>query len=114
MSKSSKARAVSTEPVKNAQAHLESPRAFLFIAIALSAIFFCVALCESLVKSPTSDEPPHIASGLSYVSTGIFRGNLQHPPLLKELSGLSLLLGGIRWPRTPETELFLRGNLPQG
>jgi hypothetical protein len=60
------------------------------------------------------DEPPHIASGLSYVSTGIFRANPQHPPLLKELSGLSMLIGGIRWPRTPDTELLLHANIPQG
>jgi hypothetical protein len=91
-----------------------SPRVFGFIAVALSIAFFVTTLSESLVKSPTSDEPPHLASGLSYVSTGIFRGNLQHPPLLKELSGLSLLLGGIRWPRTPETELLLHGDIPKG
>jgi len=91
-----------------------APRVFVFIAVALALIFFSVALSESLVKSPASDEPPHIASGLSYVATGIFRGNPQHPPLLKELSGLSLLLGGIRWPRTPETDFFLHGDVPKG
>ena len=91
-----------------------APRAFGFIAIALAVVFFLVTLSESLVKSPTEDESPHIASGLSYVATGIFRANLQHPPLLKELSGLALLLGGIRWPRTPETELLLHGRLPKG
>jgi len=112
--------------LKNAQSQTESapgsasiptgasPRAYVWIAIALAVIFFCVTLSESLLMSPTSDEPPHIASGLSYVSTGIFRGNLQHPPLLKELSGLSQLLGGIRWPRNPETESFLRGDYPKG
>jgi hypothetical protein len=91
-----------------------APRAFGFIAIALAVIYFFVMLSESLVKSVTSDEPPHIASGLSYVSTGVFRANLQHPPLLKELGGLALLLGGVRWPRTPETELLLHGNIPKG
>jgi hypothetical protein len=91
-----------------------SQRFFGLIAIALSVIFFFLALSESLVKSPTSDEPPHLASGLSYVSTGIFRGNPQHPPLLKELSGLSLLLGGIRWQRTAETEFLLHGDIPKG
>jgi hypothetical protein len=71
-------------------------------------------LSESLLKSPTSDEPPHIASGLSYVSTGVFRANPQHPPLLKELSGLSLLIGGIRWPHTPDAEFLLHGEIPNG
>ena len=77
-------------------------------------MFFFAALSESLLKSPTWDEPPHIAAGLSYVSTGIFRANLQHPPLLKEFSGLSLLLGGIRWPRTPDTDHLLHGALAKG
>jgi hypothetical protein len=101
------------EPPPGADRILSS-RVFGLAAVALSVIFFFVTLSESLVKSPAMDEPPHLASGLSYVSTGIFRGNLQHPPLLKELSGLSLLLGGIRWPWTPETESFLRGDYPKG
>jgi hypothetical protein len=51
---------------------------------------------------------------LSYVATGIFRGNPQHPPLLKELSGLAMMLGGIRWPDSPETEYLLHGTLRPG
>jgi hypothetical protein len=87
---------------------------FSGLACLLIGIFFVQILSESRVKSPSSDEPPHIASGLSYVSTGIFRGNPQHPPLMKELSGLSLLLGGIRWPRNPQTEFFLHGPVVKG
>jgi len=87
-------------------------RAYWFAALALSALFFAVSLAESLQKSPSSDEPPHIASGLEYVATGTFRGNPQHPPLLKELSGLSLLAAGIRWPKTPDTDFFLHGDWP--
>jgi hypothetical protein len=86
-------------------------RLFPAMAGILTAIFFFHALAESRLKSPTSDEPPHIASGLSYVATGIFRGNPQHPPLVKELSGLFMMLGGIRWPLSPETEYFLHGTL---
>jgi len=71
---------------------------------ALVLIFLVQALLESRLKSPTSDEPPHIAAGLSYLETRTFRANPQHPPLLKELAALSLLAGGIRWPRNAETE----------
>ena len=39
----------------------------------------------------------------------MFRANLQHPPLLKEIAGLSMLLGGIRWPRSDATAAYLRG-----
>lgn len=90
-------------------------RRFGIIAAGALAIAFAITvLSESLLKSPVTDEPPHIASGLSYVATGIFRGNLQHPPLLKELSGLSLLLGGVRWPKTAETDFLLHGDIPKG
>jgi hypothetical protein len=90
------------------------PPRLTLVASGLIAIFFILSLSESSIKSPMSDEPPHIASGLSYVATGVFRGNPQHPPLLKELSGLSLLLGGIRWPRNAATAAFLRGDTPPG
>ncbi len=84
------------------------------VACVLIVLFAAQIYFESRQKSPSSDEPPHLASGLAYVETGIFRGNLQHPPLLKELSGLSLRLGGVHWPRNPQTEQFLRGAFPSG
>ena len=71
---------------------------------ALLAVFFLQSFLSSRIKSATFDEPAHIAAGLSYVSTGVFHANPQHPPLMKELSGLSLLLGGVRWPATPNAK----------
>jgi hypothetical protein len=65
-------------------------------AAALISAFGLQSTLASLRKSPTSDEPPHIAAGLSYVQTRTFRANPQHPPLMKELSGASLMLGGVR------------------
>lgn len=56
------------------------------------------ALGASLVKTPAYDEPAHIGAGLSYLVTGEFKVNLQHPPLLKELAALPLVLTGARWP----------------
>ena len=41
---------------------------------------------RSASKTPTFDEPAHIAAGFSYLKTGDFRINLQHPPLLKEIA----------------------------
>jgi 4-amino-4-deoxy-L-arabinose transferase-like glycosyltransferase len=55
------------------------------------------------------DEPAHIAAGLSYVQTGEVRANPQHPPLLKELEGLSLRLSGVRLPDSPEIQRMLAG-----
>jgi hypothetical protein len=80
----------------------------------LLLIFLIQAFAESRRMSPTSDEPPHIAAGLSYVETRSFRANPQHPPLMKELAGLSLSLGGIHWPRTPEAERLIHGELAPG
>src|SRR5436190_8892251 len=36
--------------------------------------------------APTFDEPAHIGAGLSYLKTGDFKINLQHPPLLKDIA----------------------------
>ncbi|HEU4403389.1 MAG TPA: glycosyltransferase family 39 protein, partial [Candidatus Polarisedimenticolia bacterium] len=55
-------------------------------------------LAASRLKSPTFDEPAHIGAGFSYLKTGQFKVNLQHPPLLKEIGALPLLLIGARWP----------------
>lgn len=71
----------------------------LFLVIFGTASFFATN-----GKSPAYDEPPHIAAGLSYVQTGQFAINPQHPPLLKELSGFAMTLGGIRWPQDSEAK----------
>jgi len=81
---------------------------------ALVLIFLLQAFLESRLKSPASDEPPHIAAGLSYLETHTFRANPQHPPLMKELAALSLLAGGIRWPRNAGTEHLIHGELQPG
>jgi hypothetical protein len=75
----------------------------------LVAVFLLQSFFASLQKSPVYDEPPHIASGLSYLATGVFRANLQHPPLLKEMSALFLRAAGIEWPRTEEARALIRG-----
>ena len=67
---------------------------------ALLAAFFFESLFASLLKSPTFDEPNHLAAGISYLRTRVFHANLQHPPLLKELSALAAMAAGARWPDT--------------
>ena len=82
-------------------------------AAGLIAFFLLLTLTESGQKSPSSDEPPHLAAGLSYwVTHEIFRANPQHPPLLKELSALSMMAAGIRWPHTPEAQFIERARDP--
>ncbi len=68
----------------------------------LVLVFFLQVFTESRSKSPTFDEPAHIGAGLSYLKTGDFKVNLQHPPLLKEIAALPLLLIGARFPISPQ------------
>jgi hypothetical protein len=77
------------------------------LAAALIAAFFLQSFSSSLIKSPSSDEPPHIASGLAYVQKHNFVPNAQHPPLLKEMAAASLLLAGVRLPDTPLVNAML-------
>jgi len=68
----------------------------------LLLIFLLQAARASLIKSPVFDEPAHIGAGLSYLKTGEFKVNLQHPSLLKEIAAVPLLLRGVRWPVSQE------------
>jgi len=93
---------------------LTAGRRSLWISAALIVIFLLVTFSEARRKSPTSDEPPHIAAGLSYfVTHQIFRADPQHPPLLKELSALSMMAAGIHWPHTADADYLVNGDDPQ-
>lgn len=63
-------------------------------SIVITIILAILAFGSSFGDSLTVDESPHIASGYSYVITGDYRLNPEHPPLLKFLSGLSIWAGG--------------------
>ena len=77
---------------------------------ALVLVFFLQVLLVSRWKSPSWDETGHLAAGIAYLQDGNFLVNPQHPPLLKELSGLSLMLSGARLPEGPPTRELLKGN----
>ncbi len=64
--------------------------------------FVLQAFASLDLKSPTFDEPAHIGAGLSYLRTGDFKVNLQHPPLLKEIGALPLILMGVRLPMSDD------------
>ena len=86
-----------------------APWGFSLMASVLIAIFLAQGFLASRVKSPVFDETGDISAGLSYVQSGEIRANLQHPPLLKELAGVSLWLGGVRLPETPQVHEMLAG-----
>src|SRR5262245_26068243 len=62
-------------------------------------------------KTPVFDEPAHIGAGFSYLETRTFKVNLQHPPLLKEIAAVPLVLSGIPWT-IPPAEWSLAGEDP--
>lgn len=82
---------------------------WMLASILLFAFLF-QSYSASRLKSPAFDEPFLIPSGLSYVQTGTIRLYMQHPPLLQELVGVSLVLSGIRWPKTTEASQMLKGS----
>lgn len=87
-----------------------APAIFSIVAGLLVVLFLAQSFLASRVKSPVFDETIHIAAALSYVQTGTVRANLQHPPLLKDLSGLSMWLAGLRLPQIPQTDQMLSGH----
>jgi hypothetical protein len=78
---------------------------------ALTVLFFAQSFFASRQKSATYDEPVHIAAGLSYVATGTIVAGPEHPPLLKELSGLALRVSGVQWPVNESARALLGGDL---
>src|SRR3989338_3050324 len=66
--------------------------------IAIVIVVFAVILAITSVwdDSPIVDEIPHIGSGYSYIDKGDFRLNPEHPPLAKDLAGISLKIAGIK------------------
>jgi len=88
--------------------------AVLLAAFALQSLFSINRL------SATSDEVPHLAAGYSYLETGDFRLNYEHPPLVKTVAALPLLAlhpdfnrGDPTWVRADEWafgERFINDN----
>jgi len=58
---------------------------------ALLAYLFAVQIFAAWRESNIGDEPVELAAGYSYLKTGDFRMNAEHPPLAKILAALPLL-----------------------
>jgi 4-amino-4-deoxy-L-arabinose transferase-like glycosyltransferase len=68
------------------------------IAGILLVIMATLSLTSAANESPIMDELPHVSSGYSYVKYQDYRLNPEHPPLIKMLSGLPLLLTQPEFP----------------
>ncbi len=73
------------------------------ILLILAFVAQGLAFFES--NSQTSDEAVHLAAGYSYLTRSDFRLNPEHPPLIKELCALSVLLA-YRIPFQPDERFW--------
>lgn len=55
------------------------------------AAFLALAIGDVVTTSPTSDEAAHLLAGYTYLRTGDYRINTEHPPLLKKIAALPLM-----------------------
>ena len=69
-----------------------------FVLLAVVIIVPAVVMTE---KSATFDEVTHLPAGYSYLIERSIRYNPQHPPLIKEICALPLLLMNLRYPERP-------------
>lgn len=69
----------------------------LIVSLILGA-FFILSLTLAWQEAATFDEKAHVPAAYSYVRYGDMRLNPEHPPLLKNLSGLPLLFMDITFP----------------
>jgi len=67
----------------------------------LAAVTIGVPACIMTGKSATFDEVAHLPAGYSYLIERSIHFNPQHPPLIKEICALPLLLLDLRYPETP-------------
>lgn len=77
-----------------------------FVAVGLLAIMLGLAYFSMLDDSAIMDEVAHLPAGYSYVTQLDMRLNPEHPPLIKDLAGLSVLT----WSKISGTPI----NFPDG
>jgi hypothetical protein len=67
-----------------------------YIAAFIIFVSVIIGATSSINDSPVVDEIPHIGSGYSYIQQGTYEMNPEHPPLAKDLAGISLTMLGIK------------------
>ncbi|MEI8344295.1 MAG: glycosyltransferase family 39 protein [Candidatus Moraniibacteriota bacterium] len=80
----------------------------IIIAV-IMAFFAIVSILNAKNDSAIFDEIAHIPAGYSYVSQHDTRLNPEHPPLIKDIAGLPLLLLNLKFDTT---QPFWTGDLP--
>ncbi len=88
-----------TKAIRKWFARIKITKKAVWIAagVALLVFQFVFQLHLAQTDGLTTDELSHLNAGYTYVTTGDYRYNPEHPPLMKELSGLAIL------PLSPKT-----------
>lgn len=76
---------------------IKKVQATVLVTLLLGAMFF-MALASMKNDSLTFDEVAHIPAGYSYLTQKEYRLNPEHPPLIKDIAALPLLLQKINFP----------------
>jgi 4-amino-4-deoxy-L-arabinose transferase-like glycosyltransferase len=75
-----------------------NPSLALILVILLLLILAGQSVAFIAANSQTNDEAAHIGAGYSYLLTGDFRLNPEHPPLIKEICAIPLLFMDLKFP----------------
>lgn len=81
-----------------------SRRLLLFAALTLLVIQLTVQLSLARTDAQTTDEGVHLAAGYTYLTRRDYRFNPEHPPLVKTLAALPLL---VIQPNPPKDDQYL-------
>jgi predicted membrane-bound dolichyl-phosphate-mannose-protein mannosyltransferase len=74
-------------------------RFFYPIAVTLLlGVMFVLMFFSAKGDSNIVDEVAHIPSGYSYLTTGDYRLNPEHPPIIKDLAALPLVFMNLKFP----------------
>jgi Dolichyl-phosphate-mannose-protein mannosyltransferase len=67
-------------------------------AVLLVGQFAAAMLVSTSGDAPTYDEPAHLAAGVAYLTQRDLRLDIEHPPLVKALAALPVVLADVRLP----------------
>ena len=91
------------------------------IVVLLLAIFFTTAVASMAQEAATSDEVAHLTAGYAYLKEGDYRFNEEHPPLVKLIAAVPLLiinpkfpLNSRYWDKEPDQWKFAKDFLYSG
>ncbi|MCC6129727.1 MAG: glycosyltransferase family 39 protein [Acidobacteria bacterium] len=88
-------------------------RLFWPAVILIAALGTFLVYDHSRLDSATMDEPFHALAAAEYAISGTYWANLEHPPLMKLLAGVSMEKAGARAPRLPEPFSFKTAEMPR-